>query len=123
MAHIITSPVKRFPGTVELPDYLNYPQYRAWQAAVVAARDARDRNRPADPAADATWEYDADEYRHAFLAGVCAVVAVWHLTGLPDAPTPDTFPVRPANASADLFDWLVREITLAASDVDGDDPK
>lgn len=124
MSHTIESPVKRFPGSVALPDYLNYLQYRAWRDGVTAASAVINVNKPEGAGPETVWEYDVVEYRHAFMSGVCGVVEKWELTGLPAAMTPDLFPPKPERAATALFNWLVGEITkLVTDDVDGDDPK
>lgn len=119
----IESPVKRWPGTVTLPDYLNWPQYLAWRDGVRAAREVLNRNKPGDAGPETQWTYDEDEYRHAFMGGVCGVVLEWNLSGLPSTMTPDTFPTRPYRSANNLFLWLTSEISKIVEDATNDDPK
>lgn len=118
MGRTKTCPVARWPGSVVLPDYLNFPQYVAWRDAAAAARAI------VDAAAETeSKEYDQLEYRHAFLPGVLAVVSEWHLASLPEPLTPDNFPMLPEDDSGALFNWLVNSAGAVARGVDGDDPK
>lgn len=100
----ITSPVKRFPGTVTLPDYLNVPQATAWEKAQAAA-EAIDREASTNA-----------EYIAAWVGGITAVVQVWNLDGF----TADPFQTTPRLAVIELMAWLIREITRLY--VDDDDP-
>src|SRR5579859_3959016 len=123
MSTDIHSPVKRWPGTVTLPAYLNYPQYRAWIDAARAARSLIEANKPENAAPDASWEYDRADYVHAWLPGIFAVVEAWRLAGLPETLSADTFPLAPEQPAEALFNWLVDGIRVLVSAVDGDDPK
>ena len=99
MSKIITSPVKRFPGTVTLQDPLYYPQVIAFQRAVDAAQ--------ALPAGSYQIEYD-----RAVLPGLLAAVEEWNITGVDKHPTPDTFPVSPIKAAHALHAWLMQEVGI-----------
>ena len=96
MGKIIESPVKRFSGTVVLPDYLTFPQYDAfnecWEKAKVEGQSQRDRN-------------------HAVIPGILAVVTEWHLESIPEKPTVETFPASPIASANRLLAWLFTEIT------------
>lgn len=97
MSKIITSPVRRYPGTVKISDPLTFPQAFAFSDALDAAR-ALDEN--------ATLM----QYNHVMLAGICVCVEEWHIQGLPEVVDPDTFPATPARASAELAAWLISEV-------------
>ncbi len=95
MSKVVTSPVKRFPGTVTLADPLTYPQVIAWGEALDAARQEQTRPR----------------INYALLPGVFGCVEKWALDGVPELPTPETFPSTPLVSSAQLLSWLVGEIS------------
>lgn len=98
MAKVITSPVKKWPGTVTLVDPLTFPQLIAFEQASEAAKAVLARE-------GTQGEYDA-----AFIPGLLACVAVWELAGLPAIVTFETFPTRPRKASTQLMLWLAGEI-------------
>lgn len=98
----LESPVKRWPGTVTLPEYLTWPQVEAWQTA-------------ADEATEATA---LAARQLAWVRGICAVVTHWELTALPPTMTPETFPATPPRSSVALMRWLMREINLMFDEAD-----
>lgn len=105
MSRLITSPVKKWPGTVTLADPLTFPQYIAWKDAIAGAPDPKE---------------DFTRYCAALLVGICACVEKWNLEGLGQL-SPETFPASPRRASDQLLTWLVREIDrqiMAADDTD-----
>ena len=97
MSKIISSPVKAFPGTVVLSDPLTYPQTFAFEDAIEASKEAGE---------GATQ----DRLRYILLAGVLSCVEEWHIEGVPQYPTRDTFPNTPKLSAARLVNWLVNEI-------------
>jgi len=95
---VITSPVKRWPGTVTISDPLTFPQVFAFEDGLAAMRALGE---------------DTD-IRHQFFAllpGVCACVEKWEIQGLPEMVTSETFPATPARASAELANWLIGEVS------------
>jgi hypothetical protein len=106
MSRTITSPVKRWPGTVTLADPLNAVQFIAWRNAMKGAPD---------PAAD----YDL--YCLALLPGVCACVERWDLEGLGQL-SPETFPYTPRSDADPLLGVLVRELRRIVQGIDAPDP-
>lgn len=108
MSKIITSPVKRFPGTVTLADPLTFPQYLAWQRALNSAQAHRDDNA---------------EFVGTLLPGLFACVESWSLTGFPESVTPATFPATPRISSDRIVGWLIREIGALIREADEADPK
>lgn len=92
MGKTITSPVRRFPGTVTLSDPLSYPQVYAWRDAIEAAQAAGE---------------DAIKANGALVSGILSVVEEWHLAGV----DPARFPATPAQSAAALVGWLVGEIS------------
>ncbi len=103
MSKVITSPVKRFPGTVTLQEPLFYPQVIAFRDAVEAARELPDGSSQL-------------EYNHTILPGIIAVVESWDLAGVEKHPTPDTFPVTPNKSAIDLMAWLIAETSKLFTD-------
>lgn len=110
MSRIISSPVKRFPGTVTLRDPLYYPQALAMRRAIEAAKSLD----PNSPMVD---------YNHAMLPGVIACVEEWNITGVEKHPTPDTFPVTPAQSAGQLAAWLIGEVANLYVESEDDVPK
>lgn len=109
MSRVITSPVKRWPGTVTIQDPIFLPAYVAWKDAVDEAE--RLRGTPADGAkmtvADAAT---SPELARAFLPGICACVEKWDIQGLGSPVTPETFPATPRLASIRLLAWLIGSV-------------
>ena len=105
MSRTITSPVKRFSGTVELADPLTFPQVFAFQDSLDAVKAA---------------EEEGDTYRvnYAALPGIIACVEAWHLEGMPERVTIESFPATPPIAAARLIAWLYGEITKGFQDAE-----
>jgi hypothetical protein len=99
MSKTITSPVKKWPGTVTLSDPLSYPQYFAFEDAMKAAGDLDKDNTT------------LMRYNFTMLLGVCPCVEKWELKGLPTVITPDSgYPTSPVRASQELSAWLIGEV-------------
>lgn len=98
MSKIIESPVKRWPGSITLPEYLTYPQVVAFRKAMADARALGE-------------EAQVDVYNYAMLPGLCVCVEKWNITGLPEQVTAETFPASPARASVQLLSWLIGQVT------------
>jgi hypothetical protein len=109
VSRIITSPVKRWSGTVTLADPLTFPQTFAFEDAIDAVQAAR-RDLPED--AQMT-DRDARRINYAALPGIVACVEEWHLAGFPEVVTIESFPATPSNSAARLIAWLFNEITQA----------
>jgi hypothetical protein len=95
MSKVITSPVKRWPGTVTLADPLSFPQAIAVEEALDTVRDSDNPSR--------------QEINHALLPAIMGCVEKWNLEGMADPPDP--FPATPSVSSAQLLSWLFREVT------------
>ena len=108
MSKVITSPVKKYSGTVTLAYPLTYPQYAAWRKAIDNLPDG------------VKWGevVTDDALVLAMLPGVCACVETWGLAGMGDHVTPDTFPATPRLASARLLIWLIGEINQIIAEED-----
>jgi len=101
MSKIITSPVKRFPGTVVLSDPLTYPQYIAYNNAITSI--------------DKTQSNPQQEY--SVLPGILKCVEKWDIPGFENV-TADTFPSSPRTSVIKLINWLVVEINLLINEAD-----
>lgn len=103
MSKTITSPVKEFPGSVELPDRLTMPQALAFEQSI---REGQ-----------ALEEASQTQYDAVMVEAICACVESWELEDFGQL-APDIFPATPRIASAELIAWLYGEIiTLYNPDV------
>jgi len=97
MSKVLTSPVKKWPGTITIPDYLNIEQAMIFEAAINEIDDKK--NVGIDLAITSK-----------LVPGICICVEKWELKGLENI-SKDNYPATPKLASAELTAWLVREIT------------
>jgi hypothetical protein len=112
MSAVITSPVKRWPGTVTIADPQSFPQFKAWRAALAAAQAV-------ERAGGVQEDYDA-----ALLPGILACVESWALAGnFPDVAGGKPFPATPRLSSNRLLIWLIDTIAAVANEAEADDPK
>lgn len=98
------SPVKRFPGHVVLPEFLTLPQVLAFESAreqIVAIRQGLDPDARVQRS-----RLDA-----IYLPVVCMIVSEWCISGVPEKPEPDNFPMTPRLATAELIAWIIGEIS------------
>ena len=102
----ITSPIKRFPGTVNLFDPLTLPQAIGMERALAKVNELRDNG-------DATKR----ELNYALLPGICGCLDGGDIKGWPGL-SPDTFPATPQNASAELLAWIIGEVVALYQDTD-----
>ncbi len=95
MGKEITSPVKKWPGTITLCDPLSLPQ-------VIAIQDANAETQ-------ALGEDTTLQKQHSILVPVLLdCVEKWELEGIDDPPDP--FPATPLKSSAELANWILNEI-------------
>ena len=114
MPKTIESPVKRFSGTVVLPDALTFPQYNAFNAAMKAVKTYNDAMKAAET------NPERSRQNQAMVPGVLACVAEWTLANLtPEQLTEETFPATPYVAVTQLLTWLVKAITDLVFEADG----
>lgn len=90
----VTSPLKSFPGTVTLPDGYTFPQ-------IIAFDKALDEALRGDKSKSEQW--------YALLRGLIPCVESWALEGVPEHPTPETFPATPRAEAHKLVSWLLDE--------------
>jgi hypothetical protein len=107
MSKVITSPVKRWPGTVTLSDPLTFPQVIAFQDAI-------------DVADELGSSATVSKYNQALLPGVLECVEAWELENFPSPVGMDNFPATPRKASSDLIGWLVTELVKLFTDSEPD---
>ncbi len=95
MGKVITSPVKKWQGTVTLRDPLSLPQ-------VVAIQDA-------NAEVQALGKKTTLQKQHNILVPVLLdCIEKWDLEGIDDPPNP--FPASPLVSSAKLANWLLDEV-------------
>lgn len=124
---IITSPVKRWPGTVTIPDYLTFPQAMAWEEALNNAKNLLpniDFDRKEDGSIDMSkmnpeyLEYfkasRSVKYHKELLPGIMACVLEWNLKNFDS----NNFPATPVQSRIDLINWIVSEITKLYKEAD-----
>jgi len=103
MSKIIESPVKKFPGTVTVPDDLDYSQGVKY---VTAYREAKALGEAATMI----------EFVYTMMPAICYCVEKWELTGLPSQVTPEVLEkAKPGRAVAALMSWLFQETTVLYS--------
>ena len=102
MSKTIKSPVKAFPGSVELPDYLTFPQALAYEQSII---DTQSLFEEGEDKIVSQLRYDSE-----MIKAVCACVEEWNLDNFGQL-APDTFPSTPRKASKELVAWLYEEIT------------
>lgn len=98
MSKIISSPIKRYPGTVVLADPLTFPQSFAFEDALAEVERLKDAG-------------SLSRLRYALLPGLLACVEEWHLASFPERPALDNFPSTPRLPVTQLIDWLVGEVS------------
>ena len=133
MSKTITSPVKEFPGSVELPDRLTFPQVTMLEEAirVRAALFTSAYNKLLEETTeeelikkhgsvdDIPLSVDKTEYDGSVLEALCECIQEWSLKGYNSNAKEyeelgqlgaDTFPMTPRVASSELIDFLYSEI-------------
>jgi len=98
MSKKITSPVKRWGGSVTIADPLTLPQAMAIEAAI--------KKNGENEGGKITWtRIDSNT-----LEAVLPCVEVWELHDFPDNVSLENFPASPRKASHDLVEWLFKEV-------------
>lgn len=100
MSRVITSPVKKFPGTVTLADPLNFLQAAAFEKSLADMRELGEN----------ATQTEADA---AMIPGITACIEAWELAGVNGF-----IPATPRRASMQLIAWLVGEIAKLYQDAD-----
>jgi hypothetical protein len=99
VSKVITSPSKRWPGSVTLCDPLTLPQVELIEAALEMPKDVSEDGRVFLTVLDKPQ-----------LPAVLACVEKWELQNFPDSPALETFPMTPRKASHDLISWIFVEL-------------
>ena len=114
MSKILTSPVKKWPGTITLPDFLTIGQAMKWEEALSKSRDILPECEPFEKDKPLTEnqakridKQTTAEALNLILPGILACVESWNLEGL----DPNKFPATPLLSRAILVSWIVDEIT------------
>lgn len=98
---VITSKIKRFPGTVAMPDFLTLPQVLAFEAVNEEVRAMRDTGQ----------ELSLSKVNAITLPFILKIVTEWKISGMENHPTIDNFPATPRLASAQLIAWVMGAVT------------
>ena len=102
MSKVITSPVKKWAGTVTLADPLTLPQAEAIEAYF---------RHEIDPALiDKNGRLSFLEMDKPKMPVLFACVEKWQLADIPEDVNEQTFPHSPSKARHELVDWLYEEI-------------
>jgi len=104
MGKQITSPVKKFSGSITIKDPLPYPDFIAWEKGFIAEEDRADKTN--------------GEKESSMWSGVLAVVEKWELQNF----DPENIPATPRLAVINLLTWIVKEVGLIINEVE-DIPK
>ena len=123
----IESPVKRWPGTITLPEYLTIPQAMKWEECLAEARSILPEVEfefTEDGELDITkikaehLEYfsihDSLKYQNKMLPGILVCVSEWNLEGFDSI----NFPATPRKSRVALFNWIMAEITKLYKEAD-----
>jgi hypothetical protein len=89
----ITSPVEKFPGTIELPDALSWDQLATWDEGLDKA----------------TREASTMGKLRAQVNLICALGFTWQIKGLDEHP--QTLPTKPMAKVVELITWVMGEVT------------
>ena len=107
---VIASPVKKWPGSVVLPDGLTYDQLHAWEKAIGQYKALGDA-----PAVSAANE--------AFVPAILAIVAEWRIPAIAAFTDAGQLPAAPLPSAHKLHAWLIGAINRLVTEADDEDPK
>jgi hypothetical protein len=88
----ITSPVEKFPGTIELPDALSWDQLATWDEGLDKCK----------------LEVSTMGILRSQVNLICALGFNWHLKGIDEHP--QTLPTKPMSKVVDLVSWVMGEV-------------
>ena len=116
MSRIIESPVKKWPGTITIPDFLTINQAITYEDAIDSANkllpkieDGDSEEVVKEKKAKIAEIISGKKYERELLPGIFACVESWNLQGLENISV-DNFPGTPKRARAELFYWLLGAI-------------
>lgn len=110
MSKTIKSKIEAFPGSVELPDYLTFPQALAVEESMFETQALFDE---AGEGSGSEGDVTVSQLRYdaSMMKAVCICVEKWDLEGFGQLSI-DTFPSTPREASKELVAWLYEEIVV-----------
>ena len=97
----IESPVKKFTGSVTLPDYLNIGQVRAFEDAYFG-----DPNKVITEGERAFVSVSDEK----MLPVILDIVLEWNLKGQPEQPTLETLVMTPQKVGHEMVSWISGEL-------------
>ena len=100
----IDTNIERWPGHIVLPEYMNFPQLSLYQRALASAQKNDDSD-------------DMSVFFEHLLPMAFKIVKEWHIKGLPEDLSAETFPASPA-----LVSFVVTEIANLFNATNGIDP-
>jgi len=115
MSKVITSPVKKWPGSVTIADPLTVKQAMDIEESLDNANALIPEKSGDTEEEMKAWKNKVAEvvnsarYLYTLLPGLCGCVEKWELAGLGNV-TPDNFPGSPKVSRALLFSWLMDEV-------------
>ena len=114
MPRVLSSPVKKWPGTITLADPLTFPQLIAWSEA---------NERAAEIVTDDRKAKGSERSREFFelLKGVLPCVEAWDLKDFPSGVTAENFPAS-GLAGFRLIAFLNAQISAQVREADDDVP-
>jgi len=113
----ITSPVKKWPGTVTISDPLSLPQAVMFQHALRESRDKliqglEDAGVDVENAKDSDYDkvnLSLSELNVIYIDAILGCVEEWSLDGIENPPK--SLPGTPSLSANKLVSWLIKEIT------------
>lgn len=113
MSKVLTSPVKRWPGTITIPDFLTIDQAIKWEEAVKRADSILPECEPfkkgeklTDKQVDNISAKTSAKWVGMILPGILACVESWNI-GI----DPNNFPATPPISRIKLISWIMSEIS------------
>jgi hypothetical protein len=94
MGKIAQSPIKRFPGSITIPDFLTVPQAQAWEECLRKSGEERAK-------------IGQVEYIALWIPGVTAVVEEWNIEKF----SHDPFQTTPRGPVIELISWIIGLMT------------
>ena len=116
----LESPVKEFPGSVEVYDVFTFPMVMAIEAAMVEASSYFDPvTEDGEPVISEVTGLPVQALKegatrsavdYAYIPAILLCVKAWKLKNFPKDVSRETFPATPRDAAFALVDWVLSEI-------------
>lgn len=110
---VLTSPVKKWPGTITIPDYLTIPQAMAWEEAINNASSILPEKTESNLGERVNKSFTS-EWASLIIPGIKSCVLEWNLENF----DPDNFPATPKLSRIQLLSWIMSEITNLYKEAD-----